>query len=205
MNRHKLRLAFYVRFLSIALTILLLSQSVAWGHGGVSVEDDLCVMRIGSYRAHFTGYQPEKRATQEFCEDIPIVGHAIFVLDFMSDELRNMEVDFRIIKDVNEIGNTATLADLGTQQDIEAATIFYAPPKRYPTGTISLDFSFTEEGRYIGIVTATSPDAGAIPPSVFPFAVGLFPISRFIVPVVVILVLAGGLFAFLMSRAMRRS
>ena len=38
-------------------------------HGGVVAEEDLCVIEIGVYRAHFTIYQPESRASEEFCED----------------------------------------------------------------------------------------------------------------------------------------
>src|SRR3990167_8180724 len=55
--------------------VSMLQSGVAMAHGGVSMEEDLCVMKLGTYRSHFTGYQPEKRSTQEFCEDIPEIGN----------------------------------------------------------------------------------------------------------------------------------
>ena len=60
-----------IRTLSSAL--LAVAAASAWAHGGVGIEDDKCILRIGSDRAHFAGYQPEHRASQEFCEDFPEV------------------------------------------------------------------------------------------------------------------------------------
>ena len=161
----------------------------AWGHGGVSVDDDLCMMRIGTFKAHFTGYQPESRATQEFCEDIPVVSKAIFVIDIIDDELRKMNMDFRVLKDVKEIGVKATLADLGTKADIEAATEFYKEAKIFPRGTMPITVDFTEEGKYIGLVTAVNPETGREYTSVFPFSVGVVNYSSYAVPIVLILML----------------
>lgn len=162
---------------------------LVWGHGGVSMEDDMCMLTIGTYQAHFTGYQPESRATQEFCEDIPVVGKSIFVIDFIHDELRGMDVDFRIIKDVKKIGVKATLADLGTKEDIVANTMYYQELQRFPRGTITNTINFTEEGQYIGLVTAVSPDSGREIVSVFPFSVGVVNYAKYVVSIVMILVL----------------
>jgi hypothetical protein len=140
-------------------------------HGGVSVEDDICLMKLGKYRSHFTGYQPERRSTQEFCEDIPEVGKVVMVMDFMSDELRTMQTDFRIIRDVKKIGRSATEADLGTNAEVEQATVYYKPPELHPHGTLSASHQFPEGGQFIGIVTATSEDGQRFI-SVFPFSVG---------------------------------
>jgi len=62
--------------------------------------DDVCVMQIGFMRAHFTGYQPSVDGNKEFCEDIPNVVKSVFVIDYLHNYLRKLEVDFRIIKDV---------------------------------------------------------------------------------------------------------
>lgn len=180
---------------------LMLCSTVSFGHGGVSVDDDVCVIRVGPYKAHFTGYQPEKRATQEFCEDIPVVGKAIFVLDYISDDLRVMDTDFRIIKDVNNIGNKAVLADLGSEQDIEKATIYYNEPTKYPRGTINVRFEFPSEGRYIGLVSATHPDSGREYTSVFPFQVGVTNYAKFVVPIGLIVVISSIAFGIFMARA----
>ena len=172
----------------------------AWSHGGVSVDDDVCIAKIGPYKAHFTGYQPEARATQEFCEDIPVVGSAIFVLDFISDDLRTMSTDFRIIKDVNEIGNQAILEDLGSAQDIENATIFYQEGIIYPRGTINAEYKFTEKGRYIGIIKSIHPDSGREYTSVFPFQVGLMNYMRYVSVFLMIIVISGAVFLFFLRK-----
>src|SRR5690606_41460347 len=105
-----------------ALFIVSLLPMTSFGHGGVSIEDDVCVMQLATLKAHFTGYQPEYRATKEFCEDIPVVGRSIFVIDVISNELRDMHIDFRIIEDVNTIGNNDVLEDLDGPKVLEDAT-----------------------------------------------------------------------------------
>ena len=142
----------------------------------MSIEDDTCVMTIGNYKAHFTGYQPKLRASQEFCEDIPAVGNAVIVLDFIDRPLRKMIIDFRIIRDVKKIGETAELSDLGTESDIEMATILYKKPELYENGSFSVKYDFLSKGRFIGILTASASYADGetvLHTSVFPFSVGL--------------------------------
>ncbi len=146
--------------------------SDALAHGGVSMEDDVCIILVGRYKAHFTGYLPRERATQEFCEDIPVATESVFVIDFIDDELREMEFDFRIIKDVNNIGITATYEDLGGTEAIEKASIFYVDPIRYSRGVVNVRYNFTEDGRYVGIVNAHHKSSGLSYRSVFPFSVG---------------------------------
>jgi hypothetical protein len=172
---------------------------ISFGHGGVSVEDDVCVMQLASLKAHFTGYQPEYRATQEFCEDIPVVGKSIFVIDFISNELRDMYVDFRIIEDVNNIGNNAVLEDLGGKKAIEDATILYKEKAVFPRGTLTANFNFLHEGRYIGIVTATYDDKSMTITSVFPFQVGVFDFWQYVIPIFIILLLSSAVFGIFLG------
>ncbi len=173
---------------------LLLVSNLSFAHGGVSVDEDVCTMRLAALKAHFTGYQPDYRATQEFCEDIPVVGRSIFVIDFISDDLRAMEIDFRIIRDVKEIGNKAQLEDLGGAEAIEAATIFYQEKAVYPRGTLTANYNFTEKGRYIGIVTASYDDQSATLTSVFPFEVGLFLYWKYVIPILIIILFSSAVF-----------
>ncbi len=169
------------------------------------MDDDMCVMRVAKYKAHFTGYQPERRATQEFCEDIPELGKAIFVIDFISDELRGMETDFRIVKDVNAIGRRAQYSDLGTPEDIKSATLHYVPYQHYKHGTISINYEFKDKGAYIGIVTAKDPDSREVFRSVFPFEVGVFRIWKILGPVLAVLVFSAVVFAVFLSRIQKKS
>lgn len=188
-------------FIKVLLCIFgLLIGKIAWGHGGVSMEDDMCLLTVGTYQAHFTGYQPQSRATQEFCEDIPVVGKSIFVIDFIHDELRGMDVDFRIIKDVKKIGIKATLADLGTKEDIIANTIYHQEPQRFPRGTMTNTINFTEQGQYVGLVTAVNPETGREFVSVFPFAVGVVHYAKYVVSIVMILVLTLVFFGIFLYR-----
>jgi hypothetical protein len=181
-----------------AFLVALIVTSGVYAHGGVSVENDTCIMSIGPYRAHFTGYQPAVRASQEFCEDIPVVAKSIIVLDFISQPLRVMAVDFRVIRDVNNIGNNATFADLGAQSDIDQATVFYREPKQFPRGSVDVDLEFDQAGSYIGILTAVEESTtGTIEHiSVFPFSVGVTNWWGRLKWIVYSLVLGAGLFAW---------
>lgn len=175
-------------FVLLSLTF---APGLALGHGGVSVEDDVCLIKLGTYRAHFTGYLPKTRATQEFCEDIPEATDSIFVIDFISDELRDMELDFRIVRDVKDIGVQATYEDLGGEQAIEEATIFYNPPTVYPKGVFNVRYPFTEDGGYIGIVNVHHVETGLKYRSVFPFSVGGAQYGKYIIYYALLLAFCG--------------
>ena len=141
-------------------------------HGGVGMEDDMCVIKIGFLQAHFTGYQPLTNGTEEFCEDIPEVGSSIFVIDYLHDFLKEMLVDFRIIRDVNDFGIFANWDDITGLEDIEQDTVFYLPPVKRPDGVLTANYAFQQAGGYIGIVTAVHPAKGNIYHTVFYFQVG---------------------------------
>jgi hypothetical protein len=163
---------------SLVLALILALVPSMWGapayaHGGVSMKDDVCKMRIGPYSSHFVGYQPETRATQEFCEDIPELGRAIIVMDFIDAPLRDMNVQFQVLKDVHDLGKRAMYMNLGGTEDIKAATVFSTDPKQYPRGTVTVDNTFTTPGWYIGLLNATNARTGEVYHSVFPFQVGV--------------------------------
>ena len=138
-------------------------------HGGVSIQGNKCILSVGAYSMLFTGYQP-KTSGEEFCDDIPQSGKTIIVLDFIDPVLRSMEVDYRVIKDVNNIGITATEDDLGNSEDIAAATLIYLPPKIHDRGTFMMQHDF-QKGNYIGLVTIKNKTTGASYTSVLPFSV----------------------------------
>lgn len=126
----------------------------ALAHGGVSIENDRCKLRVGPYVMHFTGYQPQSAAEREFCEDIPSTGLTIIVLDYIDEKLRDLPVDVRIIRDTSD------------ESDLESVTVYHQAAKLYPRGTVSVETTFAEPGRFVGIVTAGDQA------SRFPFAVG---------------------------------
>lgn len=184
-------------FIAQALLIggVALGASAVFGHGGVSIEDDVCLIKIDRYKAHFTGYLPKERATQEFCEDIPAASESIFVIDFISDELREMDLDFRIVRDVNDIGVTATYGDLGGPEAIEKATIYYQEPMQFRKGILNVRYTFVQNGNYIGIVNAHHVETGLKYTSVFPFSVGTIQYGKY-VQYFLLLFLACGVFIY---------
>ncbi len=141
-------------------------------HGSIVSEDDLCIIEIGFLKAHFTVYQPQTSGTKEYCEDLPDTGVTVFVLDYLHDSLKDMSVDFRIIKDVTNQGRYAKWEDIVKLEEIDRATVFYHPPVKRPDAEFKVDFSFAEPGDYIGIVTTKHPTKDKTYNAVFPFKVG---------------------------------
>ena len=184
------------------VTSLLSLLSCVWlqsahAHGGVSLEDDLCVLALGSYRMHFTGYQPETSGAREFCEDIPETGTAVIVLDAIDDALRSIPLEVRILRDAQDLGNDAKVEELGDAAAIEAATVARLEPAVHATGSSTLQYVFPEAGRFIGLVRA-QPAVGGEVVAVFPFTVGGGSSQWWIYGVVVLfaLLVATALFAW---------
>lgn len=168
MNFYKPRSVLQVLFLLASM----LSSQYASAHGGVAFENDLCVINIDFLQAHFTVFQPETRESDEFCEDIPDVARSVFVMEYLHSLLPEMYIDFRIIRDVNEVGRYATLDDVLAIEDLEAATVYYEPPRIEPGGFYTASYEFDEKGTYIGVVTADHPTEDRYYTAVFYFQVG---------------------------------
>lgn len=151
-----------IKFL-VALTVATLGLvAEAQAHGGVSLDQGQCIMKIGPDTMSFTGYQPLKSRDQ-FCDDIPDVGPTIIVLDAQQDELRDMTLEIRILRDVGQKDDNENLA-----QNTET----YVPPKKYRTGTLNFEYNFAQKGKFIGLVKARSDDGKKEYVSRFPFSVG---------------------------------
>ena len=65
-----------VRFVGALLLGVAGCAGQAWAHGGVSIDQGQCIMKIGPDTMTFTGYQPQK-SREQFCDDIPDVGSTI--------------------------------------------------------------------------------------------------------------------------------
>jgi hypothetical protein len=159
--------------------------------GGLVLEDDVCIIRIDFYSAHFTAYQPGTSGNTQFCRDLPDTGETIFVLDYLHQSLQEVPVSFRIIKDVTGQGRFVKLKHVEALGDIEQHTVFYHPPTVRPDASLKIEYDFVEEGAYIGIVTAGHPSNDMIYTAVFPFEVGG---SNFIRLAPLFLLLAGAAF-----------
>jgi hypothetical protein len=133
----------------------------AQAHGRLGAAEGRCRLFIGPDVMNFTGYLPES-SKNEFCEDIPSTGPIIMVLDSVQDELRNMQIAIRIVKDVG--------GEDKENENLDAVTVAYSPPKKYPGGTINFEHNFNEGGYFVGIVTVLG-DHGEVWTSRFPFSV----------------------------------
>lgn len=150
-----------VAFISAAAVIG--APSAAEAHGGVRLEQDECVLRIGPNTMHFIGYQRSGEEA-EFCEDIAQTGPTVIALTAVSPDLRDMAIGIRVVKDVGEEKEKANL---------DAVTVAYLEPKVYRNGTMTFEHDFKSAGRYVGIVTVRD-DLGNEWTSRFPFSVGLY-------------------------------
>jgi hypothetical protein len=179
---HKLHKNFYSPLVGVAILLMFLSSS--WAGGGLVLEDDACILRIDFYSAHFTAYQPDSSGNEQFCESLPNKGSTIFVLDYLHQSLKEVPVDFRIIRDVTELGRFVKLKHVQAIEDIDQHTVFYQPPVIQADASLQIEHDFLEDGEYIGIVSAGHPTTDASYTAVFPFEVGgsnpYYPIALFI-------------------------
>ena len=98
--------------------------------------------------------------------------NSIFVLDYLHDFLKEMLVDFRIIKDTNNLGIYAQWDDITDLEDIESDTVFYQRPEIRPDGVLTINYDFQQAGGYIGIISAKHPVKEKSYNAVFFFQVG---------------------------------
>lgn len=168
--------------------------------GGLVLEGDVCIIRIDFYSAHFTAYQPNTSGNEQFCRGLPDTGETIFVLDYLHQSLKEVPVDFRIIRDVTGLGRFVKLKHIEEIEDIEQHTVFYQPPVIRPDASLKIEYDFTEKGEYIGVVSAGHPSNDTIYTAVFPFEVGG---SNFTYMAPLLLLLAG--MGFIIARRFSRS
>lgn len=160
--------AYWIIFLS-----LFLSSPDASAHGRTIFKEDGCIIEMGFFKAHFTAYQPITRNDEEFCNAIPDQQtETVFALHYLHNSLKDMPVDFRIIKDVNDIGRYVKWKDIEQLKGIERDTVFYQPPVIRPDAEFRAAYKFTEPGHYIGIFTTNHPTLDKTYHAVFPFQVG---------------------------------
>ena len=174
------------------LVIVFLSWAVrAVAGGGMILSNDVCIVTIGFYTAHFTGYQPQTQDNTEFCGTFPDEGETVMVLDYLHQSLSEVPVDFRIIRDQLGRGDFVVYEDVQQIQNIDDVTVFYQPPIVKANATMVINHVFDVKGDYIGIVTAGHPTNDNIYTAVFPFTVGVRKIPWGILSMMGALAIAG--------------
>jgi hypothetical protein len=114
------------------------SPSPAWTHGGIGIEKDPCVRRVGPYLIHFAVYQPQFNPADEYCAAVPKAGNTILVFDLADPELRHRQISIQVV---------------GTLREPEPKTVLYLPPNTYPTGVVSAEAHLDLPGQYTAIMT----------------------------------------------------
>lgn len=111
-------------------------------HGNVTLEEDICMRRIGGNMVHFSAYQPQFEPKAQYCTEIPEVGDTFLVVDLVDKNLRNVPLAVRIVKGLGEGG-----------KEEEDQTIAYWKPVSHPDGVVRGEAKL-EKGLYKLIITA---------------------------------------------------
>ncbi len=158
----------------VLLLFLLLAAATpaAFGHGSVYESEEGCVISFGFYSAHFNVFQPQTRGHTAFCEDLPELGETVFVLEYLHPSLREVPLEFTLLRNPSSLGRFVRWPDLEAMGDLSSHTVHHVSVPPQPDGVLSLLFSFAAAGDYVGIVSAPSPDGAQRHHAVFPFRVG---------------------------------
>lgn len=196
-----------IRLLLVFGVMSLFLGSHALASEGVTKTRDRCYIRVGPYLMSYNAYQTEARSNGSFCVDLPAMGRTLIILDVEQqsggmglpsdyyNELRDMAIDFRILRNVGQSADEAPV-----EQETEA----YLPPRKYPMGTLRLEHRFTKPGNFIGLVSARD-DHGRVFESRFPFVVGpRFNPVPYAVGGALVLVAGAGLFFAYRASATKR-
>ncbi len=178
------------------------SATDALAGGGLVLSDDQCLLQASFYKVHFTAYQSESRGDEEFCRSLPDVGTTTIVLDYLHDSLREVPVDFRLIRDPTGLGEFVDAEDVLALGDLVPLTVHYQPPLVQADGSLNMDVSIAEPGSYIAVLTAGHPTKDKSYTAVLPLTVATSSHLAW-VPVVLLTGATGGI-AFIARQKMRR-
>ena len=158
------------------------------------LDKNFCILKFGPYGMHLTEYQPDTSDRQELCGDVPSTGRTVIVLDFIEGELRSLPVEVRVIKDT------------GSEQDLQAITVVHVPAKVYTGGFINFEHSFSQPGKFIGVITVRGKEEHV---ARFPISVGeggvVSHLMHYLMVIVPIVAIAGGAAIFFLVRSRRKS
>lgn len=123
-----------------------------------------CVMSVGPTQMMFSAFQ-ENRSDEIYCQHIAAVGPTMIILDARSEELRDMNIEVRLIKNVGQ---------KDWRDDLDATTVASFAPKKYleKRNTTSFIHDFKGEGDYIAVVRAASDDGAKEYVGQYRFTVG---------------------------------
>lgn len=144
------------RFL-VVLTALFLSLSFSapsYSHRGALDEVDICRIKVGTEKIHFTAYTPTFTQSEGYCRFIPNVGMTNLIFDYEGKKLRDVSIEFEVTKEP------------------EGTRIFYLEPQKTKTGTVKADIDFAKYGAGDYLAHVTIVHDGEKLDTHLPFAVG---------------------------------
>lgn len=137
----------------------------ASAHAQIKAEHPrFCVMSVGPTQIMFSAFQ-ENKSDEIFCQHVPDLGKTMIILDAKQNELRDMNIEIRVLKNVGQ---------KDWRDDLDSNTVTALPPKKYleKRGTASFNYDFSKEGDYIALVRATSDDGAKEYVGQYDFSVG---------------------------------
>lgn len=157
-----------------AATLLLVLSAAVPAQSNVCIVKTIegCTVFMDFYSARFTAYQPDFYGEQKFCNELPGTGTTIFTLNYLHRSLKEVPVDFRIIRDATGQGRFASWEDVERLGDLEPYTVFYRPPEVRPDETLLVQHQFTERGEYLAVISAGHPTSDRLYRAVFPITIG---------------------------------
>jgi hypothetical protein len=110
-----------IRLPALFAIFLMASPALSWAHGSVAESKEGCVITFDFYSAHFNVFQPQTRQHTAFCEDLPDVTETLFVLEYLHDSLREVPVEFRILRNTSPLGRFVRWEHLQAMGDLDAS------------------------------------------------------------------------------------
>jgi hypothetical protein len=154
--------------------------------------DPECPVALGAKSMKFVAMQPKKN-NDRVCDAVSDIGPTIIALDAPDHELREMNWDIRILRDVDAAG--------GKEADGEA--VFRVPLQKYRNGMVNFDFNFADAGKYILLARLTSDDGSKEYVGRHHFTVGLIDnvdLYAYVFFAVFLAAVGGGFFYFRMRK-----
>jgi hypothetical protein len=156
-NKNNKRSAVRISWLWTVLSALFLSFSFSapsYCHRGALDEADICRIKVGTEKIHFTAYMPTVTQDQGFCRFIPSVGMTNLIFDYEGKKLRDVSIEFEVTKEP------------------EGTRVLYLEPQKTKTGTVKADIDFSKYGAGDYLAHVTIVHDGEKLDTHLPFVVG---------------------------------
>lgn len=153
-NKHGKRSTIKFWTVLSALCLSVLFSAPSYSHRGALDEIDVCRIRVGTEKIHFTAYTPTFTQSQGFCRFIPNVGLTNLIFDYEGKKLRDVSIEFEVTKEP------------------EGTRIFYQEPQKAKTGSVKADIDFSKYGAGDYLAHVTIVHDGEKQDTHLPFVVG---------------------------------